>query len=82
LVLGANRDGSDDVARSITSQSTRGFIGEEKLTVAALAHLNGRVYDPPAGATWRYAAMVDEKIRLTFYQFENGQLPRLNQLTR
>jgi RHS repeat-associated protein len=39
-------------------------------------------YVPQAQYTWRYAAMVDENIRLTFYLFENGQLPRLNQLTR
>jgi RHS repeat-associated protein len=39
-------------------------------------------YVPQAQYTWRYAAMVDENIRLTFYQFENGQLPRLNKVTR
>ncbi|MGJ4973111.1 RHS repeat-associated core domain-containing protein [Bradyrhizobium sp. HKCCYLRH1073] len=38
--------GADDTAGSITSQSTRGFTGEEQLSVAGLVHLNGRVYDP------------------------------------
>ena len=31
---------------SITSQTTRGFTGEEELSVGGLVHLNGRVYDP------------------------------------
>lgn len=39
-------------------------------------------YVPQAQHTWRYAAMVDENIRLTFYVVENGQLPRLNLVTR
>jgi RHS repeat-associated protein len=39
-------DGTDDTTGSITSQSTRGFTGEEELSVAGLVHLNGRVYDP------------------------------------
>ena len=33
-------------AQGITSQTTRGFTGEEELQVAGLVHLNGRVYDP------------------------------------
>jgi RHS repeat-associated protein len=41
-----NPDGSDDVTGSITSQTTRGFTGEEELSVGGLVHLNGRVYDP------------------------------------
>jgi RHS repeat-associated protein len=41
-----NPDGTDDVTGSITSQTTRGFTGEEELSVAGLVHLNGRVYDP------------------------------------
>lgn len=41
-----NPDGSDDTAGSITSQTTRGFTGQEELSVAGLVHLNGRVYDP------------------------------------
>ena len=39
-------------------------------------------YVTQAYYTWRYAAMVDENIRLTFYRFEHGQLPRLNKVTR
>jgi len=41
-----NPNGTDDPAGSITSPSTRGFTGEEELSVAGLIHLNGRVYDP------------------------------------
>lgn len=41
-----NPDGTDDTTGSITSQSTRGFTGEEQLSVSGLVHLNGRVYDP------------------------------------
>ena len=41
-----NADGSDDATGSITSQTTRGFTGEEELSVSGLVHLNGRVYDP------------------------------------
>jgi RHS repeat-associated protein len=39
-------NGADDPSGSITSQSTRGFTGEEELSVSGLVHLNGRVYDP------------------------------------
>jgi hypothetical protein len=39
-------------------------------------------YVPQAQYEWRYPAMVDENIRLTWYYIENGQLPRLNQVTR
>jgi RHS repeat-associated protein len=39
-------DGTDDPSGSITSQTTRGFTGEEELSVSGLLHLNGRVYDP------------------------------------
>ncbi|MGJ4945582.1 RHS repeat-associated core domain-containing protein [Bradyrhizobium sp. HKCCYLS1011] len=42
-------NGTDDPSGSITSQTTRGFTGEEQLSVAALVHLNGRVYDPILG---------------------------------
>ncbi|HTO60929.1 MAG TPA: RHS repeat-associated core domain-containing protein, partial [Bradyrhizobium sp.] len=38
--------GADDPTGSITSQTTRGFTGEEELSVSGLVHLNGRVYDP------------------------------------
>jgi len=39
-------NGTDDPTCSITSQTTRGFTGEEELSVSGLVHLNGRVYDP------------------------------------
>ena len=39
-------------------------------------------YVTQAQYTWRYAAMVDENIRLVHYQLQNGQLPRLNQVPR
>ena len=39
-------NGADDPTDSITSQATRGFTGQEELSVASLVHLNGRVYDP------------------------------------
>jgi len=42
-------NGDDDPTGSITSQSTRGFTGEEELAVFGLVHLNGRVYDPLVG---------------------------------
>ncbi|WP_315722121.1 MULTISPECIES: RHS repeat-associated core domain-containing protein [unclassified Bradyrhizobium] len=41
-----NVDGTDAVAGSTTSQTTRGFTGQEELSVGGLVHLNGRVYDP------------------------------------
>ncbi len=41
--------GADDPTGSITSQSPRGFTGEEQLDTVALVHLNGRVYDPLVG---------------------------------
>ena len=41
-----NPNGTDDATGSITSQTTRGFTGEEELSVGGLVHLNGRVYDP------------------------------------
>ncbi|WP_276576603.1 RHS repeat-associated core domain-containing protein, partial [Bradyrhizobium sp. 21] len=40
-----NPNGTDDTTGSITSQTTRGFTGEEELSVGSLVHLNGRVYD-------------------------------------
>jgi RHS repeat-associated protein len=39
-------DGTDDATGGIASQTTRGFTGEEELSVAGLVHLNGRIYDP------------------------------------
>ncbi len=41
--------GADDPTGSITSLTTRGFTGQEELSVASLVHLNGRVYDPFLG---------------------------------
>ncbi|WP_315754389.1 MULTISPECIES: RHS repeat-associated core domain-containing protein [unclassified Bradyrhizobium] len=41
-----NVNGTDDATGSITSASTRGFTGEEQLSIGSLVHLNGRVYDP------------------------------------
>ncbi|WP_316233728.1 RHS repeat-associated core domain-containing protein [Bradyrhizobium sp. SZCCHNPS2010] len=38
-------NGTDDPSGSISSQTTRGFTGEEQLSVGGLVHLNGRVYD-------------------------------------
>ena len=42
-------NGADDVADSITSQTSRGFTGQEELADVGLVHLNGRVYDPLVG---------------------------------
>ena len=42
-------NGTDDPTGSITSQSPRGFTGEEQLDSVSLVHLNGRVYDPLVG---------------------------------
>jgi RHS repeat-associated protein len=39
-------NGTDDPTDGIASQTTRGFTGEEELSVSGLVHLNGRVYDP------------------------------------
>jgi RHS repeat-associated protein len=39
-------NGADDPTGSITSETTRGFTGQEELSVSGLVHLNGRVYDP------------------------------------
>jgi RHS repeat-associated protein len=41
--------GQDDPSGSITSQTTRGFTGQEELDDVGLVHLNGRVYDPLVG---------------------------------
>ncbi len=38
--------GADDPTGSITSQTIRGFTGQEELADVGLVHLNGRVYDP------------------------------------
>ena len=39
-------NGADDPTGSLTSQTTRGFTGQEELCDVGLVHLNGRVYDP------------------------------------
>ena len=39
-------------------------------------------YEAQAQYQWRYPAMVDENIRLTWYYIDNGQLPRLNKSFR
>jgi RHS repeat-associated protein len=44
-----NLDGSDNPSGHITSQTTRGFTGQEELDDVGLVHLNGRVYDPLIG---------------------------------
>src|SRR5262249_7065599 len=41
--------GADDPSGSLTSQTTRGFTGQEELADVGLVHLNGRVYDPLVG---------------------------------
>ena len=41
--------GADDPTGSITSQTIRGFTGQEELADVGLVHLNGRVYDPLVG---------------------------------
>ncbi len=43
----------------------------------------GLIYAPQTWYQWRYPAMVDENIRLTWYQIEHGgDLPDLNKVTR
>ena len=39
-------NGTDDPSNSITSQTSRGFTGQEMLADVGLVHLNGRIYDP------------------------------------
>jgi RHS repeat-associated protein len=39
-------NGADDTNNSITSQTPRGFTGQEELSDVGLVHLNGRIYDP------------------------------------
>jgi RHS repeat-associated protein len=41
--------GADDPSGSLTSQTTRGFTGQEELADVGLVHLNGRVHDPLVG---------------------------------
>ena len=42
-------NGTDDASGAIASQTTRGFTGEEELSIGGLVHLNGRIYDPLMG---------------------------------
>ena len=42
-------NGIDDPTDSITSQTSRGFTGQEELADVGPVHLNGRVYDPLVG---------------------------------
>src|SRR5262249_51549171 len=42
-------NGTDDTSDTITSQTPRGFTGQEMLASVGLVHLNGRVYDPYVG---------------------------------
>ena len=42
-------NGADDPSGSIVSATTRGFTGQEELSVTGLVHLNGRVYDSLIG---------------------------------
>jgi RHS repeat-associated protein len=42
-------NGNDDPSESITSETIRGFTGQEMLASVGLVHLNGRVYDPYIG---------------------------------
>src|SRR5262249_44422488 len=52
--------GADDPSGSITSQTTRGFTGQEELADAGLVHLNGRVYDPVVGRVMSADPMVPD----------------------
>jgi RHS repeat-associated protein len=68
--------GSGEIDKiGITSDSagrySQGYLEAENVRYEAQAHY-----------TWRYPAMVDENIRLNFYRFEHGHLPRLNRVTR
>ncbi|MCF3945758.1 RHS repeat-associated core domain-containing protein [Acidiphilium iwatense] len=44
-----NPNGTDDVAGSLTSQTTRGFTGHEHIDPIGLINMNARVYDPLTG---------------------------------
>jgi RHS repeat-associated protein len=53
-------NGADDPAGSITSQTSRGFTGQEELADVGLVHLNGRVYDPLIGRMMTADPMVPD----------------------
>lgn len=42
-------DGSDDPTWSITSESNRGFTGQEQMDEVGLVNMNARLYDPEVG---------------------------------
>jgi len=56
----------------ITSSPTQRFS-------QAYLKMENVTYVPQALYQWRYPAMVDENVRLTWYYIDHGQLPRLNQ---
>jgi RHS repeat-associated protein len=74
-------NGMDDAADSLSSQTTRGFTGQENLDAVGLVHLNGRVYDPVIGRmmsadpfvpdptnaqTWnRYSYVINNPLSIT-----------------
>src|SRR5262249_16173330 len=74
-------NGTDDVADIITSQTTRGFTGQEELSDVGLVPLNGRVYapligpmvrgdpfvpDPTNGPAWnRYSYVINNPTSIT-----------------
>src|SRR5882724_5116926 len=51
--------GAPDSTNSIASQTTRAFIGEERLADVGLVHLNARVYDPVVGHFTSADGMVE-----------------------
>ncbi len=53
-------NGTDDPTGSITSQTSRGFTGQEELADVGLVHLNGRVYDPLIGRMMTADPMVPD----------------------
>ena len=52
--------GADDPTGSLTSQTTRGFTGQEELSDVGLVHLNGRVYDPLVARMMSADPIVDD----------------------
>jgi RHS repeat-associated protein len=44
-----NTNGADDPGDTLTSQTTRGYTGEEHVADVALINLNARMYDPQIG---------------------------------
>jgi RHS repeat-associated protein len=54
--------GADDPSGNITSQTTRGFTGQEELADVGLVHLNGRVYDPLIGRMMSADSVVPDPL--------------------